>query len=226
MQQQGISRGDVLQRLASLFFIVGSVSLIVFNALFPRVEDPASAAQFVKKVAETRGGQWEMINLGLAVGIWGLMIGFAGVYRAISTGGAAAWARLGYYGFIVGTTLWTAGLALEGFGLGLVTKDMSAATTATAAVLASLLMGLLSMQIIVLWLALLFIGIGMALSTVFPGWAGWVLIILGALTASTGVLQGFTGPTQLTLNVLFPILAGLSTVYSLVLGIWIWRRAW
>jgi len=225
VQQQGIIKGDVLQRLAGLSFIVGSVLLLVFNALYPRGGgDPSDATQFVKAVTDTRGGWWEALNLLLAVGIWGLMIGFAGVYRAISTGGAAAWARLGYYGIIVGTTLWTVTFALQGFGLGLVTKQSGAAAIAGA--LAFFLVGLLSMTIIVYWLALIFMGIGMAMSKVFPGWTGWVAIVLGVLTALTGVLQGFTGPTQLTLNVLFPILASLSTIFTLVLGVWLVRKAW
>ncbi len=33
MQQQGIVKGDVLQRLGSLSFIIGSALLIVFSAL-------------------------------------------------------------------------------------------------------------------------------------------------------------------------------------------------
>lgn len=234
MQQQGVTKGDVLQRLAGLSFIIGAVLLIVFNLLYPRADDPANAAQFVQRVADTRGGLWEAVNLFLAVGIWGLMIGFAGVYRAVSTGGAAAWARLGYYGVIVGSTLWTVTFGLEGFGLSLVVKQWQNASgpakdtlALIAAAHANVLVGLFSMTIIVFWLALIFIGIGMASSRVFPKWAGWAAIVLGAATvAVVGVPQAFAGPSQTSINVLFPILATLSTIYALILGVWLLRKAW
>ncbi len=234
MQQQGIVKGDLLQKVAGLSFVVGAVLLIVFNVLFPKTNDPSSAAQFVQSVADTRGGRWELVNLFLAVGIWGLLIGFAGVYRAISTGSSAVWARLGFYGVIVGTALWTVLFGLQGFGLSLVVKQWQSASGPTkdalaviAASHANMLTGLFSMTIIVFWLALIFIGIGMASSKVFPRWLGWVAIVLGVVTAAAvGVNQAFAGPTDMTINVLFPIFAMLSTIYALILGIWLLRKAW
>ena len=68
---------------------------MVANAIFPRPADPSNAAQFVQKIADNRGGFWEVDNLLLAVGIWAFMIGATGIYRAINTGAAAAWVRLG-----------------------------------------------------------------------------------------------------------------------------------
>ena len=234
MQQQGITKGDVLQRLAGLSFIIGAVLLIVFNILYPRPDDPSNAAQSVQRIADTRGGLWEAVNLFVAVGFWGLMIGFAGVYRAISTGGAAAWARLGYYGVIVGTTLWTIIFGLEGFGLSLVVKEWQNASGPAkdtlgliAASQANILLGLFSMTIIVFWLALVFIGIGMVSSKVFPIWAGWVAIVLGALTVVVvGIPQAFAGPSQTVTTILFAIFSLLSTIYVLILGVWLLRKAW
>ena len=59
-------------------------------------------------------GFFQVDQLLLAIGIWAIMIGIVGVYRSISSsgGGAAAWARVGFYGVIIGITLWTARFAM------------------------------------------------------------------------------------------------------------------
>lgn len=225
-------KGDVLQRIAGLSFIVGAILLVVFNILFPRASDPADAGAFVQKVADNRGGLWELVNLMLAIGIWAFMIGAAGVYRSITTGGAAVWARLGFYGIIVGTTLWTALFALNGFGLPLIVEQWGSASGATkdtlsvvASSVVNLTNGLFTMSVIVNWLALSFLGIGMTLSSVYPKWLGWVILALGVLTVVlVGIPQGFTGPSKTVSNLIFPILSILSTVWALILGIWITRR--
>jgi hypothetical protein len=82
------------------------------------------------------------------------------------------------------------------------------------------------MSIIVNWLALTFMGVGMALSSVYPKWVGWALIVLGVATvAAVGLAQLFTGPGVIS-NVLFPILATLTLLLALVVGAWTLRKAW
>ena len=50
-------------------------------------------------------GFFQVDQLLLAVGIWAIMIGIVELYHSISSGGAAACARVGFYGVIVGITL-------------------------------------------------------------------------------------------------------------------------
>ena len=38
---QGVAKGDVLQRLAGMSFIVGAVQLVLFFILHPQVSDPS-----------------------------------------------------------------------------------------------------------------------------------------------------------------------------------------
>ncbi len=231
--QQGIAKGDVLSRIAGISFIVGAVLLLVFNILLPRADDPSNVQAVILNVASNRGGFWELAHLLLAAGIWGLMIGLAGVYRSISTGGAAVWARLGFYGVIVGTTLWSVTFALDGLGLAAVMGEWTKASgsdKATLFLVASSLsrinVGLFSMTIITFWMALAFVGVGMALSTVYPKWLGWALIVLGVATvAAVGVPQALTGASQ-TLQLLFVALSILTTLWALVIGIYITRKAW
>lgn len=231
--QQGIAKGDVLSRIAGISFIVGAALLLVFNALLPRVSDPTNTQAVLQNIAANRGGFWELDHLLLAAGIWGLMIGVVGVYRSISTGAAAVWARLGFYGVIVGTTLWSVLFALEGLGLATVVGKWAAASGADKATLflvassiGQLTEGMFSMTIIAYWMALTFVGIGMALSTVYPKWLGWTLIVLSvAIVAAVGVPQALTGMSR-TLQLLFIALSILTTLWALVIGIWITRKAW
>jgi hypothetical protein len=102
---EGIVKGDVLQWLARPSLIVGGIVLIVFNVLFPRVDDPDDKMMLVQSIADNNGGFYELTNLLLAAGFILMMIGIIGIYRSISVGGGAAWVRMGFYGVTMGTTL-------------------------------------------------------------------------------------------------------------------------
>ncbi len=233
MQQsvsEGIAKGDVLQRIAGPSFIVGAILLVVFNILHPRSD---TDLEFVQDVADNIGGLWEVDHLLLTVGIWALLIGVVGIYRSISTGGGAPWARLGFYGLLVGTTVWTVLFATDGLGLPIVVESWEDATGSdkrTLFLIANTLgdfnFGLFTFAILANWLALTFLGVGMVLSTVYPKVYGWAILALGAATVgAVGIPQGFTGETD-TMQILFLILSLLSTAWALMVGVWITRRAW
>ena len=76
-------QGDVLQKIAGLAFIVGGVLTLVFNALFPRADDPSVVTQVLQKLADNETLS-QLSFLGIAIGIWALMMGRVGVYRNIS----------------------------------------------------------------------------------------------------------------------------------------------
>ncbi len=220
------TKGDVLQRIAGVSFIAGGILLIVFNALFPRVDDPSDTQLVLTKLADNETFSL-IVQLGIAVGLWALMIGVVGVYRSISTGGAAAWARLGFYGIIVGVTLQTAayaaGIAATGAAAEQGGTELGTAAYTIAAALNATSNSLFFMSVIVAWLALAFLGVGMVLSTVYPKWLGWAILILGVATVVVGFIGALTDPTQV-LDLTFGVLAGLSTIWALVIGIIITRR--
>lgn len=231
MQQQ-ITKGDVLSRLAGISFIVGAIVLVVFGILHPQVDDRTDIPAVIQKIADTNGGFWEADHLLIAVGYWALMIGVVGVYRSVSVGGAAAWARLGFYGVIVGTTLWSVLMALDGVGLAVVAEQWEEATGADKATLLlaatsldGFLDGMRSIVSIVYWLALVFLGIGMALSTVYPKWLGGAIVLVGATMVVVGFLLGLTGISD-PLLIVFIVSSLLTFLWALVTGIWIARKAW
>jgi len=235
VQQQGIVKGDVLQRIASVGLILGAILLVIFNVLEPRVSDPSDTAAVLQKLGE-KETLYQVCMLLIAIGLWVVMTGVAGIYRAISARGAA-WARLGFYGILVGTTILTISCALGMAEAGAAANLLAvpAAAKATAAysiaysIAASLHAGALSVQTmgyIGYWLALAILGIGMVLSAVYPRWMGWVGIVLGIGTmAAVGIVMAFAGPGSTT-QVVSMVLSLLSCLYALVVGIWVARKAW
>jgi hypothetical protein len=229
-QQQGVVKGDALQRIASAGFIIGAVLLIVFNFLLPRAADPSNTQDLLTKWGGQKG-LTQLCALLMAVGIWGVMMGTAGVYRSITANGAA-WARLGFYGITVGTAIWsvtfglvaaTAALAADWLAASAASK---AAAYGVAASLGNVNTSTFTMSILVFWLAIVFLGIGMARSGVYPKWLGWVGALLGAVTVvAVGIPQFFAGETS-NLQTLFAVLAILTTIWVLIVGIWVARKAW
>ena len=171
--------------------------------------------------------------MGIAVGIWLILAGIAGVYRSISTGAAAPWARLGFYAFIVAAATWTASFAITLGQAGaagdwldkVAAGDQAAAVSfSVGATLYTAATSLFAMAVFANWMAIILLGIALSLNTLYPKWLGWVAIILGVVTIpAVGIPLAFDGLTQ-TVDTTFMILAGLTTLGTLVFGIWITRR--
>jgi hypothetical protein len=233
VQQQGIVKGDVLQKITSAGFILGAILIIIFSLLFSlvvRVDDPSVTQEVLNKW----GGSevlTEICALLIAIGVWAVMLGVAGLYRSISARGAA-WARLGFYGILLGTALSVIsnGLTMATAGAAANMLAAPAAGQATAYSVAASLYGAAqaveTMSIIFYWLAFPFIGIGMVLSAVYPKWLGWVGIVLGPVTvAAVGIIEAFKGISSAS-ELTFGILGLLSALWALVIGIWVARKAW
>lgn len=227
--QPEIVHKNLFQRMAGGSFIVGAIVLSMSSILFPRVGDPGNTEQFLMKVAETRGGLWELDHVLFILGFWGFMIGIGGVYQSITGERAATWAGLGFYGALVATILFTILFVVVGLALPrLVVEWENAAGTdkATLQLIASSMgdMGgaVFGLTIIVYWLALAFLGIGMVFSTVYPKWLGWSIIAPAfATVVLVGIPQTFAGASHTVNNVIFPILSIPSILWATSLGVWL-----
>ena len=203
--------------------------MVVFVVLHPPI-DPAEIQEFIEKVADNVGGRWEGVQLIRAFGLTALLLGFLGVYRSITTGTAAIWARLGFYGVIVTTAFWMAHTAVE-LGFSPLLEDWKEATGTDKQTLflvdfslRQVNLGLIVIAAFVYSLTLIAFGLGMSLSGVYPRWFGWIIVILGVPLLVLSVAVGLT----LNLAIAFPmlILTLLSYVWALIPGIWLIRKAW
>ncbi|MBI2171187.1 MAG: hypothetical protein HYU30_04090 [Chloroflexi bacterium] len=220
MAQQAYKR-DVLQRIAGVAFILGAIATIVFNVIAPRADDQSDMAKVYAALSKNPD-LGKLAFFGLAVGIWLLVAGFMGVYRSITTGAASAWARLGFYGVVVSSGLISAAFALFVGAIMAAEQGQTAIPTMTAIVTAG--QSLFAVAVVGWWLALAFVGLGMLLSTAYPKWTGWVLLVLGVVTVGiSGVPSVFSTPTE-NQQLIFGVLAGLTSLWALVVGVWVTRR--
>ena len=197
-----------------------------------RVSDPDNVQSVLTKLGENDTVA-QIASVGIAVGIWLILAGIAGVYRSISTGAAAPWARLGFYAFIVAAATWTASFAITLGQAGaagdwldkVAAGDQAAAVSfSVGATLYTAATSFFAMAVFANWMAIILLGVALSLNTLYPKWLGWVAIILGVVTIpAVGIPRAFDGLTQ-TVDTTFMILAGLTTLWTLVLGIWITRR--
>ena len=227
---QGIAKGDVLQRIAGIGFIAGGIASLAANVIFPRAADPTIVAERLTVLGENESLQ-RIALLVLIIAFWALFVGVVGVYRSLSSGTAAAWARLGFYGVLGATTLATVslatGLATTSAAVDWVAAGATTGTTeyAIAAGLSAMVNSVFDVMVVGFWLGLMLVGVGMVLSDAYPKWLSWVLVVLSVVVVAIGAARFFTDMTQTRENV-FAIPAGLTSVWALVMGIWVTRKAW
>jgi Domain of unknown function (DUF4386) len=229
MTQHGIVQGDALQRIGSAGYIVGALLIVIGGLLLPGAANPSNLQEMLKPLGEQEVLTQVCVLL-IISGYWAVMMGAAGVYRSITADGAA-WARLGFYFIIVGTALWTLILSLDISQASAVATWLAASTEgkeaaySVVATLAAVGRGIYAMSIMAYWLALLFLGIGMVRSAVYPRWLGWVGLIVGITGATLGVIQTFSERSS-TLTLVYVVLSFVTTLWFLTVGIWVARTAW
>ena len=231
--EQGIKKGDVLQKIAGPSLVIGSILLIVGNILIPRVDDPSDVRDFIENAADNAGGFTEIVFLLLAVGMAAVLVGSAGIYRSVSSGAAAAWVRLGFYSFIAGTAVFVGMAGFFGLGLAAVAEqwdsmpagaDKEALFQGFNAVYWAI-DGAFSVTIVMYWGALAVLFTGIVMSTTFPKWLGWAGLINALVVAVIGFVYAFVDLSQ-GLDLTFGIAAFASTIWVLLLGVLITRRAY
>jgi hypothetical protein len=228
MPQEGIAKGDPLQRISSLGFIGGAAMVLLGGLLLPRSLGIGNWQQMQSEVG-AQAVRLQACALLIMLGYCALVLGTAGLHGAITAGGAA-WARLGFYLHLMGTTLWLVGMTLDvsypaaiRSWLASPAADKAAAYSAVVA-LPAFGRGTFPLGVIVMWMSFVFLGLGMAQSAVYPRWLGWVGVILGAGGVSLGISQIFTG-REVSLTI-FTVLLLLTMLWSLAIGAWVARRAW
>ena len=212
-QEQGIVKGDTLQKISSISLIIGAILLLIGNILlmiyFNNINSIAKHPFF-----------YQFTTLLSAFGIWALLIGMTGIYRSITTGGVA-WARIGFYFIIVGTALWT-----TCFSVDIVLGNLKDPDTAMFTAIRAFGHGVYPMTIIVHGIAYTFICSGIIGSVVYPRWIGWVGLFVSIAVVIIGILWTLNEKNWGIFQLIFSFPALLITLWTLFLGIWVAKKAW
>ena len=229
-QQQGIVKGDVQQKLGGIGFIFAAILFTLGGLLMPHAVKFTSNLQEMLKPLGEQEFQTEVSSLLTTMGFWAALIGVVGVYRSITSKGAA-WARLGFYFTLIGTVLWTVSLALDIAVASAVANWLSAsadgkeAAWGVVAALSAVGRGMVPITWTFYWLALALLGVSMIQSNIYPHWLGWIGLTVSIPMIALGVFQAFNA-RSITLTLIFSVLMLLTTLWNLAIGIWVARRAW
>jgi hypothetical protein len=223
-------QGETLQKLGSAGYIVGALLLVTASLLLPRGSDLSNVQEMQKSFTD-QAVLLQVCALLYAFGYWAVMIGTQSLYRSITMAGAD-WARLGFYFAVVATALWTIGFSID-ISYAAALSNWVAAPPAGKAVAYSIVAvlsplgfgrGLFPLSVIVNGLAFTCLGVGMVRSENYPGWLGWLGLILGVSGMLLGSAQTFTGRERsLTL---FVALEAVTILWFMAVGVWMARRAW
>jgi len=230
MTQQSIVKGDILQKISSVGFILGAILIAASGLMMPHANTLTSDLREMLKPLGEHEFLTQLSSLLMAIGFWAALIGITGVNRSITTGGAVL-ARLGFYFTLTGTALWTVSLALDVAVASTTANWLSApidgkeAAWIVVASLSAIGRGMVPMTWIVYWLALTLLDVAMIFSDVYPRWLGWTGLIVSIPMIVLGVIQIFNA-RSITLTLIFSMLMLLTALWNLATGIWVARRAW
>lgn len=219
-----------LLRMGAVSAIVGAVLAIVGNVIAPRTTpgDLEAALQSAAESAISMGSHLVLMIAGLFV-----LGGMVALYRSITEGTGAALARLGFTAALVGGAVLIVGMVIHGVAFTGVAEAWANAPAAEKAIAlqAGLAVWHIDFAVHNLWIFVflgvspLLYGLAIAVSDVYPKWLGWVAVVLGTVAALLGLVQASQGTLVPANVVLFAVVSLLITVWLLVMGVFMWRRA-
>jgi hypothetical protein len=228
--QRSVETTYWLFRIGSLGAIVGALCAAVGNLLHPVTprDDPAGVAQVI-----AQSGLWTLIHVVIILGIILMFVGLVAIGYSIVGGAAEALARLGVYAATIGTAIGLATVILDGVGAKQLADRWAAAPDQAKAAALSLvttnetlnfaLAGLFNLSFA--GVPFILFGLAVAQGDAYPRWLGWVAALAGLGSLGAGLVQAFTGrPTvaSLVLTIIGPTVISL---WVLVMGILMGRKA-
>jgi len=220
-----------LLRIGAVSAILGAILLVVANILHPRTSDIDDTEAMLQLIADS--SIWVTDHLGLAIAFLLVLGGLVAVYRSITAEPGAALARLGFAGALLSSGIAMVVIGIDGFGLKEVAEawaeapaEEKATAFRVAEALEQISFGIFSLFIFVFFgVTFLLYGLAVALSDVYPKGLGWAAVVLGIGAAVLGLVQAYQGPSNVVTNILFPIFSITITLWVLVMGVLMWRKA-
>jgi hypothetical protein len=208
----------------------GAVVLLAGNVLFPRADDAWDVAGVLTMMADDRGLR-QVSFLLVTGGLWLATAGLVAFEHRLADDSPGLWARWARHLAVVGVTLFTAasalGLAATGAAVTWVEAgaDPTGAEYAVAAALNLADDTVWYLSIVTYWGALALYGLAMVRSSRVPTWFGWWGVAAGIATAGAAGVPLAVGVEAMGLLLVFGVLATLSALWLLALGVWVLRGA-
>ncbi|MGH8870422.1 MAG: DUF4386 family protein [Acidimicrobiia bacterium] len=219
-----------LLRTGSVAAILGSIFAGVGNGLHPITprDDPEGVARVIAD-----SGAWTLIHIVIVIGIILMLGGIVAVRHSIEGGLAEALARLGVHAGTIGATVGLITLILDGVAAKQLADTWAAAPGAGKAIALSVvsanetinfaLAGLFNFSFA--GVAFTLLGLAVALSGAYPRWLGWIGALAGLGSIGASMVQAFTGKPTVASLILTIIGPTVITVWLLVMGVLVGRKA-
>ena len=219
-----------LLRIGAVLLIAGVVLPIIFGvALHPPIPDPGDTEAVLQSIVDSP--IWAGIHVGILAGFFLVICGLLALYRSIAGEPGAALARLGFVAALVGGAIFSVSVTIEGSGTLKKLADAWASAADKAVPFAVAEAMYLISQDIFSWgwvvfygVAPILFGLAIALTDFYPKWLGWVAVVGGVGNAFIGIVLFSQGWSQVT-NIVFNVFAFMLTLWLLVMGVLMWRKA-
>lgn len=211
-----------LHRVGAVCAILGAIMTGAFNGMHPELAEPAGIVRNAATVPS-----WTLVHWGLIVGMVLMQLGYSALAQTLRTqasDNAENWGTLGVSTLTVGLALWICVFAAEAALKPLIDSTKSERLGSGGLALGSLVDAMATAATFVYWLGIALLGVALLVSKRYPRWVGAAGLALGAaLSLSVGLVKAFSGASDWTERYGFQTLAILFLVWTLVLGVLLWR---
>lgn len=223
----------LLLKVGAVSAVLGAIVALIGNILHPRT--PASGLGDPEAFLRLVAGSpiWVTAHVGLILGSLLFLGGLVALAHTLSAEGDSGLARLGLAGALVGSAMNFIVLALDGIAMKDTAESWTNASGAEkdVALHAGAILYHLDFALFDIWVVIFFgmtfilYGLAALGSNAYPRWLGWVAVVGGLGASLVGLVQAFVGTSQITFLILFPACAALLSIWLLVMGVLMWRRA-
>ncbi|MGZ8514951.1 MAG: DUF4386 family protein [Candidatus Limnocylindrales bacterium] len=223
------SQPTAWHRLFGTLFISGAVIGMVGNGLHPHAADLDGAAT-VHAIAGNDA--WVAIHLAIIVAILLVIGGLVGLAEEMTGTPGEPLARLGLVAAVLGGSVVTVSSAIDGFVMKALSVVSISATGTDGALALSISVAVKDVDFGIWSIGMLaFFGVAFACfggavvaSRRYSGWFGWIAIVGATGSAAAALLQiAASGEVQAAETIFFAS-SLLLTLWTLALGILMWRR--
>jgi hypothetical protein len=211
-----------LRRMGAVCAIVGALVTGVSNGIHPELAEPAG---IVRNAATSSG--WILVHWGLITGMVLMQLGYLALATTLRISGsdhASDWGSPSVHMLTLGLALWLCVFAAEA-SLTPLAETTRAVGGGGALALAGFVEATATAATLVYWLGVALLGGALLSSQRYPRWIGATGVALGAsISLGVGLLKAFSGASAWTERYGFQTLASLFLLWTLALGLLLWRE--